>query len=104
MINPATKLICFLFFVKNLITFPLHLSEIIENANKGVAIPIPKKTKFNKLIKKSVVDELMANKIIKEAGLQGRTITPKKIPNKNELSNGFFKIGEDTFGNIFEKS
>ena len=60
--------------------------------------------KFNKLTKKSVVDVLIANKIINEAGLHGRTITPKKIPNKKELKRGFFKIGEDILGMKFEKS
>lgn len=52
---------------------------------------------------KSVVDVLIANKTISDAGLQGRTIAPKKIPNKNELISGFFKIGEEIFGIKFEK-
>ncbi len=60
--------------------------------------------KFNRLRKKSAVEVLIANKTINEAGLQGRTITPKKIPNKNELKRGFFKIGEDILGMKFEKS
>ena len=51
-----------------------------------------------------MVDVLIANKTINEAGLQGRTIAPKKIPNENELKRGFFKIGEDILGMKFEKS
>jgi len=46
---------------------------------------------------------LIANKTIKEAGLHGRTIAPKNIPNKKELRRGFFKIGEEIFGNKLEK-
>lgn len=48
---------------------------------------------------------LIANKTIKDAGLQGKTIAPKKKPKTNELSKGFFVIGAlICLGNNFEKS
>jgi len=56
--------------------------------------------KLNKFKIKLVVVVLIANKTIKVAGLQGSTIAPKKNPNKNELSRGFFAVGDLNLGNI----
>ncbi len=105
MINPAIKLIPLLFLVKKPITDSLHWAEIIEKASKGRAIPIPKKMKLNRFVTKPMVDVLMANKTINDAGLQGKTIAPKKKPKIKEVANGFLVIGAFIFfGIILVKS
>ena len=93
MINPATKLIFLLFLVKNPITVSLHCAEINANKSSGSDIPMPKNTKLNRFATKSRVDVLIANRIISDAGLHGRTIAPKKKPKINELKKGFLVIG-----------
>ena len=50
---------------------------------------------------KPVVDELIANKTINDAGLQGRTIAPKNRPKIKELNIGFFLMGALTLGKNF---
>ena len=99
MINPATRFIALLFFVKNPITVLLHCAEINANKSKGRDIPTPKNTKLSKFVKKSTVDVLIANKTISDAGLHGRTIAPKNKPKIKALNKGFFLIGAFTLGN-----
>ena len=50
---------------------------------------------------KLVVDVLIANNTIKDAGLQGRTIAPKNKPKINALNSGFFCNGAFTLGKNF---
>ena len=105
MINPAIKLIDLLFLVKNPMTDRLYCAEIIEKTSKGRAIPIPKNMKLNKFVTKSTVEVLIANKTIRDAGLQGKTIAPKKKPKIKDVTNGFFVIGALIFfGNNLLKS
>ena len=92
-INPANKLIFLLYFVKNPITFSLHCAEINANKSNGSDIPTPKNIKLNRFAAKSTVDVLIANNTIREAGLQGNTINPKKKPKLNEPKKGFLVIG-----------
>jgi len=66
---------------------------MIEKASRGRAIPIPKNMKLNKFVAKPIVDVLIANKTIRDAGLQGKIIAPKKKPNPKELIRGFLAIG-----------
>ena len=100
MINPAIKLIDLLFLVKNPMTDWLYCAEIIEKANRGRAMPTPKNVKLSRLDVKSRVDVLIANKTIKDAGLHGKTIAPKKNPNTKELAKGFFVRGALIFFGI----
>jgi len=79
-IIPAIKFMIFLFFVKKFIIIWLLAADIIENNNKGNAIPIPKTIKFKRLVTKPKVDVLIANNTTNDAGLHGKTITPKKKP------------------------
>ena len=77
----------------------------MENIKRGRAIPIPKNTKLKRFETKLIVEVLIANKTIKDAGLQGKTIAPKKNPKMNELSKGFFVTGARIcLGNNLEKS
>ena len=85
-------------------TLWLHWAEIIENNNRGRAIPIPKNTKFNRLVVKPIVEVLIANRTIRDAGLHGKTMAPKKKPKINEVKIGFLVIGALTFGKNLEKS
>ena len=103
-INPANKLIFLLFLVKNPITFSLHCAEINANKSNGRDIPTPKNMKLNKFVVKSIVDVLIANNTIREAGLQGNTIAPKKKPKIKELKKGFLSIGDFICGKSREKS
>ena len=103
-INPANKLIFLLFFVKNPMTFSLHCAEINANKSNGRDIPTPKNMKLNKFVVKSIVDVLIANNIIREAGLQGNTIAPKKKPKTKELMKGFLAVGDFICGKSREKS
>lgn len=50
---------------------------------------------------KLVVEVDMANKIARDAGLQGKTISPKNNPNKNASHKGFCCIGELNLGKSF---
>lgn len=56
-------------------------------------MPTPKNMKLNKFAVKSIVEVLIANKTIRDAGLQGNTIAPKKNPKIKELANGFLVTG-----------
>ena len=103
-INPAIRLIFLLFLVRKLMTVWLHWAEIIENNNRGRAIPIPKKIKLSKLVVKLIVEVLIANKTIRDAGLHGKTMAPKKKPKRNEVRIGFLAMGALTFGKNLEKS
>jgi len=49
--------------------------------------------KLNRFVTKPIVDVLIANKTIRDAGLQGKTIAPKKNPKIKELANGFLVTG-----------
>lgn len=60
--------------------------------------------KLNKFVVKSIVDVLIANNTISEAGLQGNTINPKKKPKLNELKKGFLNVGDFILGKSREKS
>ena len=93
MINPATRLMALFFLVKKPMTDRLHWAEIIENIRRGRAIPIPKNVKLSMLAAKSKVDVLIANKTMRDAGLQGKIIAPKKNPNMKELAKGFLATG-----------
>mgnify|MGYP004349842463 CR=1 len=63
----------------------LFCAENIENNKRGVLIPIPNNMKLIKLLMKLIVEVLRAKRTVNEAGLQGRTISPKKNPNMKEL-------------------
>ena len=104
MIRPAIRLILLLFLVRNPITVWLHWAETTEKSNSGRAIPIPKNTKLSRLVTKLTVEVLIANKTIRDAGLHGRTMAPKKNPKTNDVKIGFFVIGALTFGKNLEKS
>jgi len=91
--SPAIKFIARLFLESHPITAVLFCADIIEKSNRGVPIPNPKSKKLNRLLMKLVVDVLIANNIISDAGLQGRTIAPKNNPNMNALNRGFFLDG-----------
>ena len=67
-------------------------------------MPIPNTIKLIKFPKNDIIDVLIANNTTNEAGLQGSTIAPKKNPNRKLDSQGFFVIGELTFGKSFPKS
>jgi len=82
---PAIRFIFLLFLVKKPIIWLLLVLDTIDNASKGKAIPIPNIIKLRKFSKKLAVDVLKANKTISEAGLQGKTIAPKKNPKIKEL-------------------
>jgi len=101
---PLIKFIFLLLFPRNLRTVPDLAEEIYENNKRGKAIPIPKEIKLIKFAAKFVTVVTIANNKIREAGLHGRTIIPKKRPKANALRNGFLKFGESYFGIIFEKS
>ena len=75
-------------------TDSLHCAEINANTSRGRDIPTPKNTKLSKFVKKSTVEVLIANKIISDAGLHGRTIAPKKKPKTYELKKGFLAVGD----------
>ena len=82
---PAIKLICFLWDVNHPITFCPDVADTIANNNRGNPMPIPNTMKLSKLVIKLVTDVLTANKTANPAGLQGRTIAPKKSPNSKAL-------------------
>ena len=82
MINPAIRLIALLCFVKKPITPTLHFADIIAKISNGSAIPIPKNKKLNKFVMNAIVEVDIAKRTIKEAGLQGKTIAPKKNPKR----------------------
>lgn len=85
--------------------FLLHTPETIDSTNKGIAIPMPKSKKFNRLNKKLIVDVETAKSTISGAGLQGKTIAPKNRPKMNALNRGLlFLVGVFGVGIIFEKS
>ena len=50
------------------------------------------------------MEVLIAKSMTKEAGLQGKTIAPKKKPKIKEGKNGFFVTGALIFGKILPKS
>jgi hypothetical protein len=58
-------------------------AEINEKINRGKAIPTPNNMKLKKFVMKLAVDADMAKSTIKDAGLQGNTIAPKKKPKMN---------------------
>jgi len=82
----------------------LFAAEINANINRGSAIPIPNTKKLNKFNMKLIVDVLIANNTIKDDGLQGKTIAPKKKPKINEVKYAFFVTGACILGNIFPTS
>ena len=79
----------------------LFCADIIEKSNNGVPIPKPKSKKFIRLLMKLVVDVLIANRTIRDAGLHGRTIAPKKKPKIKALNMGLFLIGAFILGKNF---
>ena len=58
------------------------------NTNNGNPRPIPKERKLNILEKKSPNKRALAKNAVTNAGLQGRTIAPKKKPKINALFRG----------------
>lgn len=85
MITPAVLLILDLCRPKKPMISLLFVLDMIVNSSSGIAIPIPNSVKFKLFSAKSAVDELSANNTVKDAGLQGSTMAPKKKPNRNEL-------------------
>lgn len=80
MIIPAHKLIFLCLVVNQVITVLLLFAEISEKINSGKAMPTPNKIKLNKLVMKLTVDAEIAKSTIRDAGLHGKTIAPKKSP------------------------
>ncbi len=76
----------------------LEAVEISENTSNGKAIPMPKNKKFRIFARKLIVDNVLVNKAAMNNGLHGITIAPKKKPNVNELTTGFFTAGVCIFG------
>ena len=70
--------------------------DIIEKIKSGADIPIPKTMKFIRLVRKLVVEVDTAKSTAREAGLQGRTIAPKKKPKTNDEKYGFLVTGACT--------
>ena len=89
MMTPATIFIILWCLDKNPITSWLFAAEMNASSNNGKPMPNPKKIKFRKLVKELIVEVLIANKTIKDAGLQGSTMAPKNRPKRSELKNGF---------------
>ena len=58
------------------------------NTNNGDPRPIPKERKLNMLEKKSPNKRALAKNVAMNAGLQGRTIAPKKKPKIKALFRG----------------
>ena len=85
-------------------TLLLHWPEITENNNRGRAIPMPKNTKLSRFVAKPIVDVLIAKRTIRDAGLHGRIMAPKKNPKMNDVKRGFLVMGALTFGKNLEKS
>lgn len=90
-------------FVKNLVILLPPATDKTDITNKGIPIPTPNTKKLIKFVRKPIVDELIANKTVIDAGLQGSIISPKNAPNNNALMYGFFAFGVLTSGNNLEK-
>jgi hypothetical protein len=101
MINPAIKLIFLLWKPSQFIIVCDLFADNIENSKSGVPIPTPNKMKFPRLARKVIVEVEIAKRIASEAGLHGRTISPKNRPKMNASQSGFVRIGELNFGKIF---
>ncbi|MEE9585564.1 MAG: hypothetical protein V3W09_01535 [Nitrososphaerales archaeon] len=54
---------------------------------------MPKNKKFRIFARKLIVDNVLVNSAAMNNGLHGITIAPKKKPNVNELTTGFFTAG-----------
>ena len=78
--RPEIMLIGLLYFVRKPIIFCVFVVEIIENANKGTPIPIPKNKKL--MIPEKKVDRVVirVKRAAMNKGLHGTTIAPKKNP------------------------
>ncbi len=71
---------------------------------RGAAIPIPKKMKLRRFVKKLIVEVDTTNKTARDAGLQGRTIAPKNRPKIKDVRAGLFPIFMLYLGRNFPKS
>ena len=74
-----------MFFVRKLIQSWLFVAETADRITNGRDMPKANAMKLNKLNMNENVDVLSANNIINDAGLHGRTIAPKKNPNKKKI-------------------
>jgi hypothetical protein len=92
--------------VKKPIIFVLVAEERIENMSNGNARPIPNDKKFSMFPKKLavVVVRVFVKKAAISPGLHGKTIAPKKNPNRKALSKGFFVLGVFSCGMYLLKS
>ena len=97
-------LIGFLFLVAKFIIDWLHFEETSEKNKRGNPRPIPKKTKFNIVLKKFENNKDLAKNAEINAGLQGITIAPKKNPYNKAFITGLFAVGVFGFGINLEKS
>jgi len=103
MMTPATIFIILWCLDKNSITSWLFAAEMNASSNNGKPIPNPKKAKLRKFVKKLTVEVLIANKTIKDAGLQGSTMAPKNRPKRSELKKGFLSTGACVCGKNFPR-
>jgi len=60
--------------------------------------------KLSRLVAKPIVEVLIANKTIRDAGLHGRTMAPKNRPKTRAVKIGFFRVGLLICGNNLLKS
>ena len=95
-------LLCFVSHPMIAVLFP---EEINENANNGNPSPNPKPRKLVIPDKNCVVVAALAKNAAIKAGLQGKTIAPKKNPNEKALTKGFLEsFGVLAFGMNLPKS
>ena len=102
---PAILLIHRFLAVRKPITTELFADDINEKTSRGAPMPAPKARKLRMPLKKPDTERvaLVRSAMIK-AGLQGITKAPKKKPNRNALSRGFFCSGTFALGKILPKS
>ena len=84
-IIPAMRFIHLLFLVRKCTNFFPAVPLIKDIKKRGIPIPIPNRIKFRRFVRKAVVDVLIANSTVIDAGLQGIIIKEKNAPNNNEL-------------------
>ena len=85
------KLIARICFVINVITLCENVNDTIESRIKGRLNPNP--NPINPTKEAPLANDFVNKRII-GAGLQGRIIAPKKKPNRNAVTNGFFNLGD----------
>lgn len=74
-----------LWLVKKPITCLEYCAETKLKINNGSAIPTAKAKNPNRFWMNEVTDVESAKRITSDAGLQGSTMIPKKIPKSNEV-------------------